>query len=318
MTALPGCHRLAGPRGQLRLRARRDGRAGRHRRSPPGPPPPARSASRRCCSGEHRRRGPAGAAGRHPRRRGPRGGGQQPGRRRRRADRRGSADGYPAIWRKAPGGGWRLVPSLSLVSAAPGLAALTSMTHGVAGWLAVGVPGPGRVHLRRRHHLAAPPRSITADMAGVAASRPPPAARLRHRRRAGRAGRRLRRRRVVVTGPGLLDPRTRRERHHRLQPGPRGRRGRARVRARLARTTASPRCGPPPTAAPGPRSSCRCRPAPAACCSRSRRCTGTAWSPWASRPPRASRPRWPSFRRRGRDMDAIASTGVAAGARTSS
>jgi hypothetical protein len=31
---------------------------------------------------------------------------------------------------------------LSLVSAEPGLAALTSVTHGSAGWLAVGVPGP--------------------------------------------------------------------------------------------------------------------------------------------------------------------------------
>jgi hypothetical protein len=59
----------------------------------------------------------------------------------------GSADGYPAIWRKAPGGTtWTLVPSLPLVSATsgatPGLAALTSITHGSAGWLAVGGPGP--------------------------------------------------------------------------------------------------------------------------------------------------------------------------------
>ena len=53
----------------------------------------------------------------------------------------GSADGYPAIWRKA-GGSWTLVSSLALASAGPGLAALTSVTHGPAGWLAVGVPGP--------------------------------------------------------------------------------------------------------------------------------------------------------------------------------
>ena len=50
--------------------------------------------------------------------------------------------------------------------------------------------------------------------------------RLRHRRQADRAGRLLRRRRLVVTGPNPLDPRPRRERHRRLQPGPRGRGGR--------------------------------------------------------------------------------------------
>jgi hypothetical protein len=55
----------------------------------------------------------------------------------------GSADGYPAVWRQAPGGGsWSLVTSLPVVSAYPGLSALTSVTHGPAGWLAVGEPGP--------------------------------------------------------------------------------------------------------------------------------------------------------------------------------
>jgi serine/threonine protein kinase len=54
----------------------------------------------------------------------------------------GSADGYPAIWRKASGGSWALVSSLSLVSATPGLTNLTAVTHGSAGWLAVGFPGP--------------------------------------------------------------------------------------------------------------------------------------------------------------------------------
>ena len=54
----------------------------------------------------------------------------------------GSADGYPAIWRKMAGGSWTLVSSPALVSAVPGLAALTSVTHGPAGWLALGVPGP--------------------------------------------------------------------------------------------------------------------------------------------------------------------------------
>jgi len=54
----------------------------------------------------------------------------------------GSADGYPAIWRKAPGGSWALASSLSLVSGTRGLANLTAVTHGSAGWLAVGFPGP--------------------------------------------------------------------------------------------------------------------------------------------------------------------------------
>jgi Protein kinase domain len=55
----------------------------------------------------------------------------------------GSADGYPAIWRQAPGStSWTLVSSLSVASSYPGLSALTSVTHGPAGWLAVGGPGP--------------------------------------------------------------------------------------------------------------------------------------------------------------------------------
>ncbi|HYB17832.1 MAG TPA: hypothetical protein VEF71_20520, partial [Streptosporangiaceae bacterium] len=54
----------------------------------------------------------------------------------------GSADGYPAVWRKASGGSWALVSSLPQVSASPGLTALTGVTHGSAGWLAVGLPGP--------------------------------------------------------------------------------------------------------------------------------------------------------------------------------
>src|SRR5271157_29015 len=54
----------------------------------------------------------------------------------------GSADGYPAVWQSPPGGAWRRVSSLSLVSAYPGLTALTSVTYGPSGWLAAGVPGP--------------------------------------------------------------------------------------------------------------------------------------------------------------------------------
>ena len=51
----------------------------------------------------------------------------------------------PAIWHKTAGGAWRLVSSLSLVSANPGQAALTSVTHGPAGWPSA--PRPGRPHL---------------------------------------------------------------------------------------------------------------------------------------------------------------------------
>ena len=55
----------------------------------------------------------------------------------------GSADGYPAVWRQAPGSAsWTPVSSMSVASGYPGLSALTGVTHGPAGWLAVGGPGP--------------------------------------------------------------------------------------------------------------------------------------------------------------------------------
>ena len=54
----------------------------------------------------------------------------------------GSADGYPAVWRKAAGDPWALVSSLAQVSADQSLRTLTGVTHGSAGWLAVGAPGP--------------------------------------------------------------------------------------------------------------------------------------------------------------------------------
>jgi len=54
----------------------------------------------------------------------------------------GSADGYPAIWRQDPGGAWTLVTSPDDLPARSTPATLTSVTHGSAGWLAVGVPGP--------------------------------------------------------------------------------------------------------------------------------------------------------------------------------
>jgi Protein kinase domain len=54
----------------------------------------------------------------------------------------GSADGYPAAWRKAPNGSWTMVSSLPLVSSFPGLSALSSVTYGPDGWVAAGTPGP--------------------------------------------------------------------------------------------------------------------------------------------------------------------------------
>ena len=44
----------------------------------------------------------------------------------------GSANGYPAVWRRTSGGAWTLVSSLALVAADPRLRALTSVTHGPA------------------------------------------------------------------------------------------------------------------------------------------------------------------------------------------
>jgi len=54
----------------------------------------------------------------------------------------GSADGYPAIWRQRPGGSWSLVTSPDDLPARSAPATLTSVTHGPAGWLAIGMPGP--------------------------------------------------------------------------------------------------------------------------------------------------------------------------------
>ncbi len=81
----------------------------------------------------------------------------------------GSADGYPAVWRKASGGAWTLVSSLAMVSAAPGLRTLTSVTHGPAGWLAAGAPGPVILTSADGTHWGVAAGNITQDLAGVAA-----------------------------------------------------------------------------------------------------------------------------------------------------
>ncbi len=81
----------------------------------------------------------------------------------------GSADGYPAVWRKASGGTWTLVSPLSLFTADPGLTALTSVTHGAAGWLAVGAPGPVILTSANGTDWQIAAGGITQGLAGVGA-----------------------------------------------------------------------------------------------------------------------------------------------------
>jgi hypothetical protein len=83
----------------------------------------------------------------------------------------GSADGYPAVWRKASGGSWALVSSLSLVQPLTGdrRITLTSVTHGSAGWLAVGAPGPVILTSADGTTWRSATGGITAGLAGVAA-----------------------------------------------------------------------------------------------------------------------------------------------------
>jgi hypothetical protein len=50
----------------------------------------------------------------------------------------GSANGYPAIWRRQSGGSWMLESSSELTSGQDQLGALTGVAHGPEGWLAVG------------------------------------------------------------------------------------------------------------------------------------------------------------------------------------
>ena len=55
----------------------------------------------------------------------------------------GTADGHPAIWRRASNGSWTLESAASL-SAVTGSAGLASVTDGPAGWIAVGTTSDGR------------------------------------------------------------------------------------------------------------------------------------------------------------------------------
>ena len=81
----------------------------------------------------------------------------------------GSADGYPAIWRKAGAVSWTLVTSLSLASVqGPRLASLSSVAHGADGWIAVGVPGPTVLTSTDGITWRAASGPIARDLAGVA------------------------------------------------------------------------------------------------------------------------------------------------------
>ena len=85
----------------------------------------------------------------------------------------GSANGYPAVWWKTAGGAWTLVSSLALIQPLggdnPGLRALTSVTHGPAGWLAVGAPGPVVLTSTDGTVWGVAGGNITQDLTGVAA-----------------------------------------------------------------------------------------------------------------------------------------------------
>jgi hypothetical protein len=83
----------------------------------------------------------------------------------------GSADGYPAIWRQVGGGSWALVSSPASTSAGRNLGALTSVTHGSAGWLAVGAPGPFVLTSAdgRTWQAVDGPGSVIAGLAGLSA-----------------------------------------------------------------------------------------------------------------------------------------------------
>jgi hypothetical protein len=83
----------------------------------------------------------------------------------------GSANGYPAVWRKpASGGAWTLVSSLALVAVDPALRSLTSVTHGSAGWLAVGAPGPIVLTSTDGVTWGVAGGNITKDLVGVSAA----------------------------------------------------------------------------------------------------------------------------------------------------
>ncbi len=79
----------------------------------------------------------------------------------------GSANGYPAVWRRVSGGPWSLVSRLADVSTDQDLGGLATITHGPNGWLAT---GPGGFTLTSADGSTwQPSATITHDLAGVTA-----------------------------------------------------------------------------------------------------------------------------------------------------
>jgi hypothetical protein len=76
----------------------------------------------------------------------------------------GSADGHPAVWSQGARGTWTLVTALPARS---DVAALTSVTYGPAGWLAVGVPGPIVLWSANGTTWRSAPGSVAADLGKV-------------------------------------------------------------------------------------------------------------------------------------------------------
>jgi hypothetical protein len=86
----------------------------------------------------------------------------------------GSADGYPAIWHRQDGGSWTLASSPALTSATltagqDHLAALTAVTRGPDGWLAVGAPGSLAFTSADGVTWQPAPGTIAQDLAGASA-----------------------------------------------------------------------------------------------------------------------------------------------------
>src|SRR6266487_1374499 len=81
----------------------------------------------------------------------------------------GSADGYPAIWSQAPNGSWSLVTSPGDLPAQSVPVTLTTGTHGPAGWLAVGVPGPVVLASANGTTWRPAPGNIVADLGKITA-----------------------------------------------------------------------------------------------------------------------------------------------------
>jgi serine/threonine protein kinase len=80
----------------------------------------------------------------------------------------GSADGYPAVWRRVAGGPWALVSSLSLAAEDPDLSGLSAVTRGPSGWLAVGT---GFALTSADGTTWRPAGAITHDLADLSAVR---------------------------------------------------------------------------------------------------------------------------------------------------